>query len=385
MRPARVAFVISCAVAATVVAATVVVLRGEDLPAGSRPGTVRVHWAGTDGLPDSYLVILRDSPAKSTVAVDPMAHDLVARYGGTLAHLYTSVMRGFSVRMSAAQAIRLATDPHVAHVQQNSIVYAAGAQPGPPTAWRPSEQRKLPPRGPAPGTPNVGNPVTVYVMDTGIRTTHRDLDGRAVHGWDFVDGDPIADDCGGRGTHMAGVVHAVAPSAELVAVRVLGCDGTATTAEALAGIDWITQRAARPATALVGFSGGTGNLFLAHAVQVSSAASILYTVAAVQDNACVHAPALVADALAVGVREHPVTSAPATSESCLDSVEPDRAVVSADAASDTAVAARTGVAVAAARIAGAVAVALRENPDLDPARLNAIWRATKPPTTPDGG
>ena len=94
-----------------------------------------------------------------------------------------------------------------------------------------------------------GAGVRVAIMDTGIDYDHPDLGGcfgpgcRVETGWDFVGdaytgpGSPVApdpdpDDCGGHGTHVAGiagangVVTGVAPGATFGAYRVFGCAGS---------------------------------------------------------------------------------------------------------------------------------------------------------------
>ena len=85
--------------------------------------------------------------------------------------------------------------------------------------------------------------MTAYIIDTGIRFTPREFGGRAVNGFDAVDGGS-ADDCNGHGTHVAGTVggstYGVAKGVTLVAVRVLNCSGSGTTAGVIAGIDWVT-------------------------------------------------------------------------------------------------------------------------------------------------
>ena len=72
--------------------------------------------------------------------------------------------------------------------------------------------------------------VNVYVVDTGVRTTHLEFGGRAFAAFNarpFEDG---AGDCHGHGTHVAGIVggvrSGVAKSVTLHSVRVTGCDGT---------------------------------------------------------------------------------------------------------------------------------------------------------------
>ena len=49
-----------------------------------------------------------------------------------------------------------------------------------------------------------GTGVNVYVVDTGIRTTHADFEGRAVIGFDAIGDGNTAGDCHGHGTHVAG-------------------------------------------------------------------------------------------------------------------------------------------------------------------------------------
>ncbi len=102
-----------------------------------------------------------------------------------------------------------------------------------------------------------GKGVKVAVMDTGIDYNHPDLGGcfgsgcRVFTGWDFVGDlfnadptsptynpiavpDPDPDDCGGHGTHVAGIVGAngvikgVAPEVSFGAYRVFGCQGSTT-------------------------------------------------------------------------------------------------------------------------------------------------------------
>ncbi len=55
----------------------------------------------------------------------------------------------------------------------------------------------------------VGKGVTIYTVDSGIKPLHQEFkswDGegsRASYGPDFVDGDAVAEDCDGHGTHVA--------------------------------------------------------------------------------------------------------------------------------------------------------------------------------------
>jgi len=109
--------------------------------------------------------------------------------------------------------------------------------------------------------PNDGAGVHAYVIDTGIRKSHRDLEGRADWIGDFVGGNPAgadADDCDspesrGHGTHVASILggrsFGVAPGVALHSLRILPCGGTTRTDlnATIRAIDWITLHGQKPA------------------------------------------------------------------------------------------------------------------------------------------
>src|SRR3981081_3634236 len=93
-----------------------------------------------------------------------------------------------------------------------------------------------------------GAGAVVAVIDTGVQADHPDLAGRLLPGYDFVDNDGTPQDGNGHGTHVTGIVAAdagngigiegVAPSAMVLPVRVLGNDGSGSTAAVAQGIDY---------------------------------------------------------------------------------------------------------------------------------------------------
>ena len=99
-----------------------------------------------------------------------------------------------------------------------------------------------------------GAGATVAVVDTGAYFAHPDLQGRLIAGRDFVQGDDDPQDGEGHGTHVAGIVAAntdngigvesVAPGAKVLVVRVLGDDGSGSTDDVIAGIDWAVAHGA---------------------------------------------------------------------------------------------------------------------------------------------
>ena len=76
---------------------------------------------------------------------------------------------------------------------------------------------------------STGAGVRVGVIDVGVSLSHPALGGQTVSGVDYVDGGPATDPAGGsasgHGTFVAGVIHLVAPAAEIVSYRVMDTAG----------------------------------------------------------------------------------------------------------------------------------------------------------------
>ena len=122
--------------------------------------------------------------------------------------------------MSAEQATKVAGDSRVAFVQQNQRFTTN--QDNPPWGLDRIDQADTPLNGTYTYPDSAGQGVTIYVIDTGVRVSHSDFGGRAVNGYDAVDGDYVAQDGNGHGTHVAstaaGTTYGVAKKARIVAV-----------------------------------------------------------------------------------------------------------------------------------------------------------------------
>ncbi|MET8264949.1 S8 family peptidase [Micromonospora arida] len=355
------------------VAAATVLAVGTPALAAEPVGVVRAA-GGATAVPDSYIVVLKDS-AVARDRVGDTAKRLSGRHGGTVARTYGAALRGFEVKVSASAAARIAADPAVAYVEQNHTVSISGTQANPPS-WGLDriDQRNLPLNS-SYTYPNTASNVHAYIIDTGIKFSHNDFGGRATSGYDAVDGG-AADDCNGHGTHVAGTVggsaYGVAKGVQLVGVRVLNCSGSGTNAGVIGGVDWVTANAIKPAVANMSLGGGA-NTSLDNAVRNSIASGVTYGLAAGNDsgaNACNTSPARTTEAITVGS----TTSTDARSSfsnvgTCLDIFAPGSSITSAWYTSNTATNTISGTSMATPHVVGAAALVASANPSWTPAQV----------------
>ncbi|MFV0133543.1 S8 family peptidase [Streptomyces sp. HMX87] len=360
LRPAGGLVAVSCAVTLSVSAPPVQAAAPEG----------RVLGAGAPGsVGGSYLVTLEGGVRASSAAGKAVAE----RYGADIGHIYGTVLNGYAVRAGERQARRLAADPRVASVVQDTrVLLDRTPRKAPSRELDRIDRRGLPPdrrhARPEPG----GRGVTVYVVDTGVRTTHRDFGGRASHGWDFVDRDGTAQDGNGHGTHVAatavGTSYGVAKRARVVGVRVLDDNGAGSTARVVAGIDWVTKHAKKPAVANLSL-GGPRNDRLDAAVRASIASGVTYTVAAGNGGlpAALYSPAGVTRAITVGATDRRDARAGFSNHGpALDLFAPGTSVTSASHTGDTGRATSSGTSMAAPHAAGAAALHLARHPRATP-------------------
>ncbi|MFD7442978.1 S8 family serine peptidase [Streptomyces sp. NPDC059909] len=331
----------------------------------------------------SYIVTLDESAADAS---SKEGKALAAEYGATIKKTYNAALNGYAVELSEAQAKKFAADPAVESVVQNRVFTISGTQPNPPS-WGLDriDQRALPLNQSYTYPDPAGEGVTAYIIDTGVRITHSDFGGRASYGYDAIDNDNTAQDGNGHGTHVAATVagnsYGVAKKASVVGVRVLNNSGSGTTAQVVAGIDWVTQNAVKPAVANMSLGGGVDSA-LDTAVRNSIASGVTYAIAAGNDgaNAANTSPARVTEAITVGS----TTSSDARSSfsnygSVLDIFAPGSSITSAWNTSDSATNTISGTSMATPHVAGAAALYLANNRTATPAQVSSALTTAATP------
>ena len=139
-----------------------------------------------------------------------------------------------------------------------------------------------------------GAGIKVAVLDTGVLPTHEVLEGVIVAGgYDFVDndadpldeaqgfdedGDGEIDEAAGHGTLVAGIIHLVAPEAEILPIRVLDDEGNGTTFALAKGIRYAVEQGADVINMSLGLPERSG--VIAHELARAGLASVMMVSAA---------------------------------------------------------------------------------------------------------
>jgi subtilisin family serine protease len=346
-------------------AAAVALAIGSAAPAAAE-GTVFGAGAA-NAVPGSFIVGLKDGIQGSGIA---------AKYGATINTSYSAALNGFAGTMSDKAARQLAADPSVAFVEQNQVFHLTTDQLNPPS-WGLDrvDQRNLPLDAKYTFNTTASN-VTAYVIDTGIRVTHQTFGGRATFAFNAV-GDGRNTDCNGHGTHVSGTIggsqYGIAKGVHLVAVKVLSCSGSGTTAQVVNGINFVTSnhQAGQPAVANMSLGGGVSTA-IDNAVRSAIADGVTFAIASGNSNAnaCNFSPARVTQAITVNASDRPDTRASFSNfGTCTDIFAPGVGITSAWMTSDTATNTISGTSMATPHVAGAAALYLAGHPTASPATV----------------
>ncbi|MFC8259320.1 S8 family peptidase [Streptomyces sp. NPDC057291] len=360
---------LTAAITAAAAVAGVTLLGTSYAGAASAPAMGTVYGAdAATAVSGSYIVMLDQKADKAKLAKE---------YGGKLKRTYSSAINGFSASgLSQTEAKQLAADPAVSKVVQNKKFHIDATQDNPPS-WGLDriDQTETPGDHAYTYPDSAGEGVTAYVIDTGVRVTHKEFEGRASSGFDAVDNDDSADDGNGHGTHVAGTIagatFGVAKRAKIVAVRVLDDSGSGTTEQVVAGIDWVTAHHEGPSVANMSL-GGSADPALDAAVQKAIVSGVTFAVAAGNESADASegSPARVPEAITVASSTvEDEQSSFSNYGPVVDIYAPGSDITSSWNDSDDATNTISGTSMATPHVVGAAAVYLAGHPDATPAEV----------------
>jgi hypothetical protein len=330
-----------------------------------------------NAVPGSYIVVLKENTARPDIAAQ--ATGLARQHGGKVDRVYDAALNGFSATMSATAARRLAAHPAVDYVEQDIAVTLDTTSPGPDAgiqylppalSWGLDriDQRDLPLNEQA-NLRNTGANVNIYILDSGVRLTHNEFGGRAFTGYDAVTPGGTAEDCYGHGTTVAGAAAGaqwgVAKQARIHSVRVLNCQRGTTSSIVVAGVNWVTANAVKPAVVNMSIRVPVQSTTIDQAIANSLSTGLTYVAAAgnQDSDACMYPPARVPGVITVAA----TTGSDARWSysnwgSCVDIFAPGDWIRTATYDSDTSTSPNSGTSLSAPYVAGAVAMILSQNP-----------------------
>ncbi|XP_059678000.1 proprotein convertase subtilisin/kexin type 9 [Gavia stellata] len=337
-------------------------------------------------LPGRYVVVLRLGSGEAEVR--GTARRLQARaarrgYLTELLHVF-HLLPAFLVKMSSDVLDTALKLPHVEYVEEDAYVFAQSIP------W--NLGRIVPPQ-PSSGAyspPNKGDLVEIYLLDTSVQSTHREIEGRVlVTDFESVpeeDGTRFhrqASKCDSHGTHMAGVLSGrdagVATGANVHSLRVLNCQGKGTVSGTLIGLEFIkaaleAQPYALPVV-LLPFAGAYSRVLNAGCRRMAQMGVVMVAAAGnYKDDACLYSPASEPEVITVGAtnsEDQPASIGTLGTNfgRCVDLFAPGDDIIGASSDCSTCFTAQSGTSQAAAHVAGIAAMLLSAEPQLSLAEL----------------
>ncbi len=304
--------------------------------------------------------------------------DVLKAIGGDIRHAYTAAgMEGFSVCFPENQlplAILRAISG-IKSVERDQYVNFDQVQDSPP--WQLSRIGSV--KNSLNGQfvfNRTGSGVNVYVIDSGVKTSHPEFGGRARVGYSAFKDFP--DDCAGHGTQVTSVIGGtnvgVAKLVNIIVAQVLDCAGQGENTSVLAALNWVIKNHTKPA--IINMSvGGPRSPTVDSAVRAAISGGIPVVVAAgnSQIDACGLTPSGIDVAMVVGASTSDNKRATFSNYgTCVDLFAPGKQIVCAaipSQASTNGFILVSGTSLSAPIVTGIYALLLEKNPNASPAEL----------------
>ncbi len=310
---------------------------------------------------DSQIVIKYKAGSDSPIS--PAARRSVEE-SSTIDALNVSII-DVSPKLMPELLAQLASDPAVEWVEPNYIVHILETIPNDPSF--PSQWGLARIKAPAAWDYSTGSSsITIAIIDTGVDYSHPDLDDKIIGGWDFVNGDAIAEDENGHGTAVAGVaaaesnngtgVSGVSWGARILPVKVLDFSGNGTYEDLADGIIYATDAGAAVINLSLGAS-APSQLLLDAITYAANAGVLIVAASGNSGSAGVLYPARYSQVIAVaGTDITNNVSSFSNYGSQIDIAAPGESIYSTQFGS--AYSTRTGTSMAAPFVSGAAAILL---------------------------
>ncbi|KAK2540501.1 Pcsk9 [Columba guinea] len=350
----------------------------------------KVSWR----LPGRYMVVLHAGSSEAEVRGTAWRLQARAAWRGYLSevlHVF-HLLPAFLVKMSrdildmvrGAEGPGLALKlPHVEYIEEDAYIFAQSVP------WNLGRIMPLQTLG-AYSPPNKGELVEIYLLDTSVQSTHREIEGKVlVTDFENVpeeDGTRFhrqANKCDSHGTHVAGVLSGrdagVATGANIHSLRVLNCQGKGTISGTLIGLEFIMARLEAqpygPLVVLLPFAGAYSRVLNTGCRQMARMGVVMVAAAGnYKDDACLYSPASELEVITVGAtnsEDQPASIGTLGTNfgRCVDLFAPGDDIIGASSDCSTCFTAQSGTSQAAAHVAGIAAMLLSAEPQLSLAKL----------------
>jgi subtilisin len=227
-----------------------------------------------------------------------------------------------------------------------------------------------------------GEGVSIAILDTGIKSNHKDLKIRG--GINIINHSTNYEDDNGHGTHIAGIIARIAPKAELYSVKVLNKKQIGSYENIAKGIEWAINNDID--IILMSFGGSKDSRILKEAIKKADSENITLIAStgntALSNNSITY-PAKYEEVIAVGaITENNERWVGSNTGKELTVMAPGHKILSTSIDGNYTI--RSGTSLAAAHVAGGLALLLSYNPLLDNKDLREIIIQSSIKKTPDG-